>query len=174
MWNASYSPDKPEERNTKGVASLLLPLETAPCLLRKITPRTVEIFDLTRTGCYFVQLSKMGRSPIAMNNESSSVVNTEDMTIKEEVYDVKLEDVSLSVSTEVLQTNSIPKMKPTRMLFSHLPSVKEDALSTFTEIQESIYQDEELGESSQQVDVMSCECKPAISGIPLLQHFLTT
>src|SRR5271167_1664400 len=119
----------------------------------------------------------MGRSPTAMNNESSSVVKTEDMTVMEEVNDVKLEDVLLSVSTTALPTtNSVTalKMKQTRMLFSHLPSVKEEALRTFTEIQGSIYQDEELGESSQQVDVMSCECKPIISGIPFPQHSLTT
>ena len=103
-----------------------------------------------------------------MNNDSSRTVKTEDMTVKEEVYDVKFEDMSLSVSTKALETNSVttkPKMKRPRMLFSYLPSVKEQALKTFTEIQESIYQDEELGESSQQVDVMSCECKPVISGI---------
>lgn len=27
LWNASYSPDKSEERNAKGIASQLLPLE---------------------------------------------------------------------------------------------------------------------------------------------------
>ena len=119
----------------------------------------------------------MGRSPTTMNDESSGLVKTEDMAVEEEAYDVKLEDVPLSVSTKVPQTeNSVrntPKMKRTRMLFSHLPSVKVEALRTFTEMQGSVYQDEELGESSQQVDVMSCECKPVISGIPLPQHFLT-
>ena len=120
----------------------------------------------------------MGRSPTTMSNESSGVVKTQDMTVDEEAYDVKLEDVPSSDSTKALQTtNSVtntPKLKRTRMLFSHLPSVKEEALRTFTEIHGSIYQDEELGESSQQVDVMSCECKPVISGIPLPQHSLTT
>ena len=98
-----------------------------------------------------------------MSNDSSNTVKIEDMTAKEEVYDVKLEDMSLSQETNSV-TNT-PKMKRPRTLFSDLRSVKEEALRTFTEIQESIYQDEELGESSQQVDVMSCECKPAISGI---------
>src|SRR5271167_4668031 len=113
----------------------------------------------------------MGRSPCPMNRESS--VNTEEVdaghptNVKEEQYDVKLEDVSLSVPTSS-QTNSNfdppPKMKRTRTLFSHLSSVKEETLNTFTQIKWNIYQDEELGESSQQVDVMSCECKPSISG----------
>lgn len=119
----------------------------------------------------------MGRSPTTTDDKSSGLVKTENMGVEEEAYDGKLEDEPLSVFTKVPQTaNSVsntPKMKRTRMLFSHLPSVKEEALRTFTEMQGSIYQDEELGESSQQVDVMSCECKPAISGIPLPQHFLT-
>ena len=116
----------------------------------------------------------MGRSPTTMSRESSSVVKAQDVTVEEEAYDVKLEDEPLSDSNKVLQTNSAPKSKRTRMLFSDLPSVKEEALRTFGEIQGSIYQDEDLGESSQQVDVMSCECKPVISGIPLPHHYLTT
>jgi hypothetical protein len=102
----------------------------------------------------------------------NSGVKTEDtqtmreMTVKEETCNIKIEEVSLSISTKLETTNSVDnsKMKRTRILFSHLPSVKKEALNTFTEIKESIYQDDDLGESSQQVDVMSCECKPIISG----------
>jgi len=59
-------------------------------------------------------------------------------------------------------------MKRTRTLFSHLPSIKAEALSAFTEITESTYEDDLLGES-QQEDVMACECKPMISGMKLFQ-----
>jgi hypothetical protein len=112
----------------------------------------------------------MGRSPTATHGNCS--VKTEEpeevhaMRLKEEAYDVKTEDILLSVSTKG-ETNSVDhhtKMKRTRMIFSHLPSVKAEALATFTPIKWNIYQDEDLGESAQQVDVMSCECKPSISG----------
>ena len=51
-----------------------------------------------------------------------------------------------------------------RMIFSHLPAVTTEARETFVEVQGSIYQFDDLGESQQQ-DVMACECKPLISGI---------
>jgi hypothetical protein len=86
--------------------------------------------------------------------------------IKEEPQDVKMEeDPSISVKTES-NGGATLKAKRTRMLFSHLPSVKKEALSTFQQITESIYQFTDLGESQQQ-DVMACECKPDIQGISL-------
>src|SRR5271169_3343415 len=110
----------------------------------------------------------MGRSPTATPGNCS--VKTEEvekvhaMTLKQETHDIKPEDVPLSVSPKV-ETNSVDHpAKKTRMIFSHMPSVKTDSLATFTQITCNIYQDEDLGESAQQVDVMSCECKPTISG----------
>ena len=82
------------------------------------------------------------------------------VTIKEEQYDVKMEELSLSLSTKLeTQVDTPVKVKRTRQSFLHLPSVKQEALATFTEIRESIYQYDDLGES-QQEDVMACECKP--------------
>jgi hypothetical protein len=84
--------------------------------------------------------------------------------VKEEVYDIKSGNLSLSVTTKVdSNASDIPKMKRKRTLLSHLPSVKDEALSSFSQIQESIYQYEDLGESQQQ-DVMACECKPLVTG----------
>ena len=111
----------------------------------------------------------MGRSSTHGNGEHglSSRQTDAGLTLKakEEEIDVKLEDVTLSVSTK-LETNVIeaPKVKRQRQTFSHLPSAKAEALSAFTEIRESIYQYEDLGES-QQEDVMACECKPMKAGI---------
>ena len=69
---------------------------------------------------------------------------------------------SLKVKSE---TGSVTpsKMKRNRILFSHVTSVKDEALGTFTQIKDSIYQYEDLGESQQQ-DVMACECKPQKTG----------
>ena len=99
----------------------------------------------------------------AVKQEENQVVRT--VTVKEEICDVKVENGAVTVTTRV-ETSSIdvPKTKRTRQLFSHLPSAKGEALSQFTEIKESIYQFEELGESQQQ-DVMACECKPLKGGI---------
>jgi hypothetical protein len=88
------------------------------------------------------------------------------VTIKEETCDVKMENGAVGVTPKVEPSSTEPaKTKRTRQLFAHLPSAKQDALSQFTEIKESLYQYEELGESQQQ-DVMACECKPLKSGIP--------
>jgi len=104
---------------------------------------------------------------MAVNNgvrARNGIANTTE--VKEEMVDVKMEDDALSTTAE-LNSGIATKSKPSRMLFSHLPSVKKEALSTFQEITESIYQFSDLGESQQQ-DVMACECKPNISGISLL------
>ena len=103
---------------------------------------------------------------MAVKKEEAEVVQT--VTLKEETCDVKLENGAITATTKV-DTSSVdvPKPKRTRQLFAHLPSAKEEALSQFREIKESIYQYEELGESQQQ-DVMACECKPLKSGIKIV------
>ena len=93
---------------------------------------------------------------------------TQFVPANERQHDVKIENDSLSVSTHTIDTL---KMKRIRQSFSHLPSVKEQALGTFTEIKESVYQYEDLGES-QQEDVMACECKPQM-GLLSCKPFLT-
>jgi hypothetical protein len=103
-----------------------------------------------------------------MNSDpTGSVEPLQSMAIKEEAYDIKIENMSLSVSTK-LESNSTEtpqKMKPRRALFSQLPSVRKEALSAFTEVKENIYQFDELGESQQGGEVMTCECVPLKSGI---------
>jgi len=104
----------------------------------------------------------MGRAPTEMTVKNT--VKTENgisntTGIKSETPEVKMEDDSLATTPSDL-TNK----KRGRTLYSHLPSMKKQALSTFQEIKESIYQFPDLGESQQQ-DVMACECKPDISGI---------
>lgn len=86
-------------------------------------------------------------------------------TVKQETCDIEIENGAVSVPAKVeTASTDMSKAKRTRQIFAHLPSVKQEALSQFTEIKESIYQYEELGESQQQ-DVMACECKPLKSGI---------
>lgn len=101
----------------------------------------------------------MSRNSNTVKKDVSEAMQS--VTIKEEQYDVKMEELSLSLSTKLeTQTVDTPvKVKRTRQSFSHLPSVKQEALATFAEIRESIYQYDDLGES-QQEDVMACECKP--------------
>jgi hypothetical protein len=111
----------------------------------------------------------MGRSPNVMDVDMAVKTETNDSvppgTVKQEMFEVKSENDSLSVSTKTeIDFGDAPKPKRTRMLFSHLPSVKQEALASFTEIKESIYQYDDLGESQQQ-DVMACECKPLKSGM---------
>ena len=120
----------------------------------------------------------MRRSPNGMDSdpgvkqEENEVVRT--VRVKEEICDVKMENGEVSVTTKVeTSTIDVPKTKRSRQLFSDIPSAKDEALSQFTEIKESIYQYEELGESQQQ-DVMACECKPLKGGISPSQHTLTT
>jgi hypothetical protein len=114
----------------------------------------------------------MGRSPNGM--EAALTVKMEDngilqaVILKEERYDIKMENGAVSVTANVTSSGDLPKPKRTRQLFSHLPSAKDEALSQFTEIKESLYQYEELGESQQQ-DVMACECKPLKSGISIVK-----
>ena len=115
----------------------------------------------------------MGRSPNGI--EAALAVKMEDNGIlqavihKEERYDIKMENGVVSVTANVEPSSvDLPKTKRTRQLFSHLPSAKDEALSQFTEIKESLYQYEELGESQQQ-DVMACECKPLKSGISIVK-----
>lgn len=112
------------------------------------------------------------RQNSAAKGREAPAVKTEEcrdmllQSVKEESYDVKMEDVSLSLSTK-LETDSLyggPKpQKRTRMTFLHLPAVTQTALGTFAEIIESQYQYSDLGES-QQEDVMACECKPSKQG----------
>ena len=96
--------------------------------------------------------------------------------IKQAVFDVTMEDVSVLESIKLEGNNDVPstslaKMKPTRHTFSHLPSAKDEALHSFTQVKQCIYQFDDLGES-QQEDVMACECKPLKSGItPSRSHF---
>jgi hypothetical protein len=110
----------------------------------------------------------MGRSPNAMDIDMAvKTEKSESMPpgkVKQETFEVKTEDSSLSISTKVDIDSEAPKTKRSRMLFAHLPSVKQEASSSFTEIEESIYQFDDLGESQQQ-DVMACECKPLQSGL---------
>jgi len=126
----------------------------------------------------------MGRRPSASAMEISSIESTVaeitveihrkqvDVTLKkaeDESMDVKMEDDSTPQDT-VDNNDDRPKvkrsMKPLgrQTLFSHLPSVNAEALGAFEEIKLSLYHHNDLGESSQQVDVMSCECKPVIAG----------
>ena len=84
------------------------------------------------------------------------------------IFDVTMEDVLSVVPPIKLEGNDVPstsltKMKRTRQTFSHLPSAKDEALDTFTQVQQCVYQFDDLGES-QQEDVMACECKPLKSG----------
>ena len=116
----------------------------------------------------------MGRSPNGMNvdvgikKEEDGVL--EAVTIKEETCDINMEKGVVSVTAKVEASSiDIPKTKRTRQLFAHLPSARQEALSQFTEIKESMYQYEELGESQQQ-DVMACECKPLKSGISFVNN----
>src|SRR5271170_5184391 len=86
----------------------------------------------------------------------------------ESIFDVTMEDVLSVVPPIKLEGNDVPstslaKMKRTRQTFSHLPSAKDEALDTFTQVQQCVYQFDDLGES-QQEDVMACECKPLKSG----------
>jgi hypothetical protein len=111
----------------------------------------------------------MGRSSTNANGDHG-ILSTQSegevaLKVKAEEIDIKMEDVTLSVSTK-LETTVVdaPKVKRRRPTFSHLPSAKEEALSTFTQIRESIYQYDDLGES-QQEDVMACECKPMKAGM---------
>ena len=118
----------------------------------------------------------MGRSPNAMDIDMAvKTEKSESMPpgkVKQETFEVKTEDSSLSITTKVEIDFEAPKTKRSRMLFAHLPSTKPEALSSFTEIKESIYQFEDLGESQQQ-DVMACECKPLKSGLCRLKDSLT-
>jgi len=96
-------------------------------------------------------------------------VNVTSKKAEDESTDVKMEAVSTPPDT-IDNNDDRPKvkrsMKPLgrQTLFSHLPSVSAEALGTFEEIKLSLYHHDDLGESSQQVDVMSCECKPVIAG----------
>ena len=86
----------------------------------------------------------------------------------ESIFDVTMEDVLSVVPPIKLEGNDVPstsltKMKRTRQTFFHLPSAKDEALDTFTQVQQCVYQFDDLGES-QQEDVMACECKPLKSG----------
>jgi len=111
----------------------------------------------------------MGRSSTNANGDHGALSkHTEGevaLKVKEEEIDIKMEEVTLSVSTK-LETSVVdtPKVKRRRQTFSQLPSAKAEALSAFTEIRESIYQYDDLGES-QQEDVMACECKPMKAGM---------
>ena len=111
----------------------------------------------------------MGRSPNGMDIDMTVKMEGSEalqVKIKEETCDAKMENGAAGVTPKAETTSTEPaKTKRTRQLFAHLPSAKQDALSQFTEIKESLYQYEELGESQQQ-DVMACECKPLKSGIP--------
>ena len=78
---------------------------------------------------------------------------------------------SLSLTTKLEDGVTTTKPKRQRMLFSHLPSVKKEALATFKEISDSAYQFSDLGESQQQ-DVMACECKPLKSGIQRTHNYV--
>jgi [histone H3]-lysine36 N-trimethyltransferase len=99
------------------------------------------------------------------NDPPSKETDLQSVLVKEEVYDIKSGNLSLSVTTKVeANPEEVTKMKRKRILFSHLPSVKEEAVSSFTQIKESLYQYEDLGESQQQ-DVMACECKPLKTGL---------
>jgi hypothetical protein len=93
------------------------------------------------------------------------------VTIKEhEAEDVKMDDVSTPTESgreDKPKARRTTKPQGRRMLFTHLPSVKDEALGSFEEIKQSAYQHDDLGESSQQFDVMSCECKPQITGLKL-------
>jgi hypothetical protein len=96
----------------------------------------------------------------------------------ESIFDVTMEDVLSVVPPIKLEGNHVPstsltKMKRIRQTFSHLPSAKDEALDTFTQVQQCAYQFDDLGES-QQEDVMACECKPLKSGnLPRGSTFLT-
>ena len=91
-------------------------------LLKKMTEgQSSSDFDLTQRVPY-------ANGPVAHRHEPGLECQAEDSASiqcqsRRKTCDVKLEDVSLSVSTQ-LRTNSLdaPKMtKRTRMLFSHLP-----------------------------------------------------
>jgi hypothetical protein len=114
-----------------------------------------------------VTFQGMGRSPTATNNDTTgSVGPLQSVVVEGETEDIKMEHVPLSVSTKLdaNSTKASQKMKPRRALYSHLLSVKKEALSSFTEIRENTYQFEELGESQQGGEVMTCECVPLKSG----------
>lgn len=137
-----------------------------PWFMRRGSRSTVEILISRPTA-----VSVMGRSPngmdvdVGIKKEENGVLMA--ITVKEETCDIKMENGTVSVTAKVEASSiDMPKTKRTRQLFAHLPSTKQEVLSQFTEIKESLYQYEELGES-QQPDVMACECKPLKSGIPL-------
>jgi hypothetical protein len=92
-------------------------------------------------------------------NKPQDTETRRSVSVKDETFDVKSEDTLSSAEASSAEI----KTKRTRISLSHLPSVKEQALTTFTEIKESLYQYEDLGESQQQ-DVMACECKPLKTG----------
>jgi [histone H3]-lysine36 N-trimethyltransferase len=103
-----------------------------------------------------------GRSTVKTDDGSSqSKTDSED-----NVQEIKIETPGKANSTEPA------KVRSRRMTFSSLPSVKDTALETFTEIKENVYQYEDLGES-QQEDVMACECKPLSAGMSSLRSALT-
>lgn len=115
-----------------------------------------------------VTFQGMGRAPTTMNNDSTgSVEPLQSIVVEGETGDIKTEDVSLSVSTNPAPNSSETpqKMKPRRALYFHLPSVKKEALSNFTETRQNIYQFDDLGDSQQGGEVMTCECVLQKSGI---------
>jgi hypothetical protein len=108
--------------------------------------RRSSAIDVVKEDTKFVQ-----------NGMSEVMLTLDDVDVK-----VKSEDIISSPE----KSNAVTlKRGAKRMLFDHLPSATKQAKETFMEIQESIYQFDDLAESQQQ-DVMACDCKPLQSGAP--------
>ena len=125
--------------------------------LAEITPRS------TQSDPHPPPTLAVKRQDTVKREGSSSLQGT-----GESIFDVTMEDVLSVVPPIKLEGNDVPstsltKMKRTRQTFSHLPSAKDEALDTFTQVQQCVYQFDDLGESQQEY-VMACECKPFKAG----------
>lgn len=72
-------------------------------------------------------------------------------------------------------SNKMSKEKKPPALFDHLPDSTADAISTFSVIDACIYSNKWIGDSGQDGEVMSCECKEEWGKIffpPPLDHHL--